>query len=80
MEDIEKNDDKNKSKKKEDEEDIFDEEISVTYKDRVLDIIKSLDLDSQHKKIIIKNRFLYEVMQYEKKEKIQENIIIHLDL
>lgn len=48
------------------EDDIFDEEISLTYKDRVLNIIKSLDLDSHHKKTIIKNRFLYEVMQYEK--------------
>ena len=67
MEDVEINVEKNKSKHKEDEEDIFDEEISLTYKDRVLNIIKSLDLDSQHKKIIIKNRFLYEVMQYEKK-------------
>ena len=62
MEDIEIND-----KTKEDEEDIFDDEISLTYKDRVLNIIKSLNLDSQHKKIIIKNRFLYEVIHYEKK-------------
>ena len=55
------------SKKEDNEDDIFDEEISLNYKDRVLNIIKSLNLDSQHKKIIIKNRFLYEVIHYEQK-------------
>ncbi len=63
--DIEKN---TSNKNKEEEEDIFlDEDISLTYKDRVMHIIKNLDLDSKHKKIIIKNRFLYEVIEYEKK-------------
>ena len=53
---------------KNEEDDIFlDEDISLTYKDRVMHIVKNLDLDSKHKKIIIKNRFLYEVIDYEKK-------------
>ena len=48
------------------EDDIFEEEICLSFKDRILNIIKSLDLDNK-KKIIIKNRFLYEIMEYEKK-------------
>jgi len=51
---------------KQKEDDIFEEEICLSYKDRILNIIKSLDLDNK-KKIIIKNRFLYEIMEYEKK-------------
>ena len=53
---------------KNEEEDIFlDEDIGLSYKDRVMHIIKNLDLDTNKKKIIIKNRFLYEVIEYEKK-------------
>ena len=66
-EDIEKQDIQNKNTDK-DEDDIFlDEDIQLSYRDRVMHIIKNLDLDSNHKKIIIKNRFLYEVIEYEKK-------------
>ena len=60
-------DQKTPIKNKEDDDDIFEEEISLCYKERVLNIIKNLTLDSKHKKMIIKNRFLYEVMEYEKK-------------
>ena len=61
----------NKSEQNNDSDDDFLndflDDISMSYKDRVLNIIKNLNLDKKHKKIIIKNRFLYEVIEYEKK-------------
>ena len=57
----------NQPEQNNDDDDDFLNDISLSYKDRVLNIIRNLNLDSKHKKIIIKNRFLYEVMEYEKK-------------
>jgi len=51
--------------KKEDDDDYLLEDL-LSYKDRILNIIKNLTLDKQ-KKLIIKNRFLYEIIEYEKK-------------
>ena len=59
----------NQPEQNNDDDDDFLNDISLSYKDRVLNIIRNLNLDSKHKKIIIKNRFLYEVMEYEKKKR-----------